>query len=217
LKSGEHSWSRIFSSGGLLSWQAANDSRRVLGNCPIEVLGSTEASGVAWREQSTEENAEWTVLPNVSIRADQDSFLEVASPYSGIPGWLTMGDHVLIKSDTSFELLGRGDHIAKIEDKRVSLSAIEHQLIKTPWIEDAAAVALSKSNRQFVGAVLQLTENGKAELIRLGKRRFANMLKSLLDAVEPVAVPKRFRYVDVMPVNSQGKKETAALKQLLEQ
>jgi acyl-coenzyme A synthetase/AMP-(fatty) acid ligase len=64
---------------------------------------------------------------------------------------------------------------------------------------------------------LQLTEEGETELIRLGKRHFANMLKSLLDAVEPVAVPKRFRYVDVMPVNSQGKKETAALKQLLEQ
>lgn len=217
LNSATRGWSRVFSSGGLLSRQAASDSQRVLGTCPIEVFGSTETSGVAWRQQLGESNQDWTALPRVSIRTDQHSFLEVESPFTGMSGWLTMGDHVQINSKTSFELLGRGDHIAKIEDKRVSLSSIEQQLMKTYWIEDAAAIALTESDRQFVGAVLELSNDGEAELTRIGKRRFAENLRAKLDAIESVAVPKRFRYVKTMPVNAQGKRDATALRKLLEQ
>jgi acyl-coenzyme A synthetase/AMP-(fatty) acid ligase len=127
-----------------------------------------------------------------------------------------MGDLARIKSDSTFELLGRGDHIAKIEDKRVSLGSIEQQLTDSPWITEAAAVALDQSGRQFVGVVLQLSGRGCDELARLGNLKFANSLKSLLGMIEPVAIPKLFRYVDAIPVNKQGKRESAALTELFE-
>ena len=63
-----------------------------------------------------------------------------------------MGDRVRFAGDGCFELLGRGDHLAKIEDKRVSLAEIERYLLETPWITDAACVALEDGRRQYVGA-----------------------------------------------------------------
>ncbi len=125
LPSGSASWRSVFSSGGLLPPSAAGDTERVLGACPIEVLGSTETSGVAWRSRQSARSPCFTAMPRVETRCGADDFLEARSPFSGEPAWLTMGDRVRFAGDGCFELLGRGDHLAKIEDKRVSLAEIE--------------------------------------------------------------------------------------------
>ena len=46
-------WRAVFSSGGFLPADAAADVTRVLGAEAVEVLGSTETSGVAWRTASS--------------------------------------------------------------------------------------------------------------------------------------------------------------------
>jgi acyl-coenzyme A synthetase/AMP-(fatty) acid ligase len=208
-------WTQVYSSGGLLVKQAAIDSARVLGACPIEVLGSTETSGVAWRQQTGEVQS-WLTLPAVSIRTDASGFLEVLSPFSGVDEWLPMGDFATINGDTRFDLLGRGDHIVKIEDKRVSLAAIEQALLKSAWVGDAAPVGLSKSQRQFVGAVIELTAAGRARLNALGRKTFGAMLRAELQSIEPIARPRYFRYVDQIPENTQGKRESKILAELFE-
>ena len=124
-------WQIVFSSGGLLPDYAAGDALRLLGCCPVEVLGSTETSGVAWRQQDESGAATlWHTLPEVRVRQDEEGFLEVSSPFTGLSGWHRMGDKVSLATGRSFELLGRGDHIVKIEDKRVSLAEIEQYLIQ---------------------------------------------------------------------------------------
>jgi acyl-coenzyme A synthetase/AMP-(fatty) acid ligase len=208
-------WRAAFSSGGLLPGNAAADALRVLGVCPVEVLGSTETSGVAWRRQVASDATSFTTLPRVEVRAGEDDLLEARSPFSGRSGWLTMGDQVRFLGAGRFELLGRGDHLAKIEDKRVSLAEIERYLLESPWLADAAAVALADGARQYVGVVAQLSAAGAAELQRRGRRSFSEALKSGLHSrVERVALPRKFRYVDAIPVDTQGKRRQAVLAEL---
>jgi acyl-coenzyme A synthetase/AMP-(fatty) acid ligase len=194
--------------------EAAADVTRVLGACPAEVLGSTETSGVAWRRQIGGSVA-FEAMPRVETRVDENGLLEVRSPFSGHPGWLQMGDRVRFDASGGIELLGRGDHLAKIEDKRVSLAEIERYLRENPWIADAAAVALDDGKRQFIGAVVQLNAAGQAEVSRRGSRAFNEALKTSLSArLEPIARPRKFRHVDAIPVDSQGKRRGAALQAL---
>jgi acyl-coenzyme A synthetase/AMP-(fatty) acid ligase len=212
-----HPWHRVFSSGGLLPEQAARDSERLLGTTPVEVLGSTESGGVAWRQRSGRRDAErWRTLDEVRIRADQDGFLCVSSPFTGHSGWFRMGDLVRIRRDRSFELLGRGDRIAKIEDKRVSLAEIEQWLSTHEYVADCAAVAVDDDARQAIGLVIVLTQSGRMQLAEQGRQRLARALrKALRERFEAVVMPRRFRYVETIPVNPQGKREHHALVRLL--
>ncbi len=209
-------WAAVFSSGGLLPGPAAADARRVLGVWPIEVFGSTETSGVAWRSQATADAVRWHGLAPVETRAGADDLLEVRSPFTGQAGWLQMGDVVRLLPDRSFELLGRGDHLAKIEDKRVSLAEIERALLATALVADAAAVAMEERGRQFVGAVVKLSASGSALLESRGRRALGERLKEALrEKLEHIAVPRRFRYVETIPVDAQGKRRPSELRALL--
>jgi acyl-coenzyme A synthetase/AMP-(fatty) acid ligase len=206
-------WQAVFSSGGLLPTEAAADATRLLGVCPVEVLGSTETSGVAWRRQDGAAPPVFTAMPKVETRSGADDFLETRSPFSGQPTWLTMGDRVRFLDVGRFELLGRGDHLAKIEDKRVSLVEIEQCLLETPFIKEAAALALEDRGRQYVGVVAELNSSGVAELARIGRRPFTEGLKAALrPRIERVALPRKFRFVDAIPVDTQGKRTRRTLE-----
>jgi len=217
-ESGARAWRVIFSSGGLLPDYAASDAARLLGSYPVEVLGSTETSGVAWRRQDKHGASEvWHTLPEVRVRQDNMGFLEVSSPFLGLSNWHRMGDKVRLESNRSFELLGRGDHIVKIEEKRVSLAEIEQRAIALPDVTDAAATSLEDGARQFIGLVLQLNDAGNKELEQLGRKDVGQKIRqSLSGKLDPVAIPKKIRYVDVIPVNSQGKRQPAVIRDLFD-
>ena len=211
-------WRSVFTSGGLLPDYAASDAMRLLGFCPFEVLGSTETSGVAWRQQQDRGAAElWHTLPEVRVRQDEEGFLEVSSPFMGLSSWHRMGDKVRLETNRTFELLGRGDHIVKIEDKRVSLAEVEQYAVDLPWIVDAAAAALEDGARQMVGLVLTLNDTGQAKLEQSGRKDISEEIRLFLrERLDPVAVPKKFRYVDAIPVNPQGKRQPAVIRELFD-
>lgn len=211
-------WNIVFSSGGLLPDYAARDATRLLGTCPVEVLGSTETSGVAWRRQGEHGAAEaWHTLPEVRVRQDDEGFLEVSSPFMGLSSWHRMGDKVRLESNRSFELLGRGDHIVKIEEKRVSLAEIEQRALELDAVTDAAATALEDGARQFIGLAVQLSEQGRKALESRGRKDIGRELRAALaDKLDPIAVPKKFRYIDVIPVNPQGKRQPAEIRALFD-
>ena len=212
------SWRIIFSSGGLLPDHAAAAATRLLGTCPVEVLGSTETSGVAWRQQTEQGVAEvWHTLPEVRVRQDQEGFLEVSSPFMGLSSWHRMGDKVRLESNRSFELLGRGDHIVKIEEKRVSLTEIEQFAIALPEVSDAAATSLQDDARQYIGLVLQLSDSGSEALEQQGRKGLGNIVRQALgQKLDPIAVPKKLRYVDLIPVNPQGKRQPTEIRALFD-
>jgi acyl-coenzyme A synthetase/AMP-(fatty) acid ligase len=212
LAAGEARWRAVFSSGGMLSAEAGADATRVLGVAPIEVLGSTETSGVGWRRVAA---PRFAALPSVELRTSADELLEVRSPFSGCDDWLRMGDRVRLHEDGGIELLGRADRIAKIEDKRISLAEIEAQLGAHPWVKDSAAVALDRGGRQHIGAVVELNASGRAALAERGRAALGRELRAALRGrIDAVAMPRVFRYRDSIPVDAQGKRQAAALAAL---
>jgi acyl-coenzyme A synthetase/AMP-(fatty) acid ligase len=204
-------WRAIFSSGGMLAADAVADATRVLGVCPTQILGSTETSGVAWRSQA----ATFATLPGVQVRAGADEVLEVRSAFSGQDDWVPLGDRVRFTGDGSFELLGRADHVVKIEDKRVSLTEVELALSAHAWVKEAAAVALADGARQSVGAVIELSAAGRSALAEHGRAAVTAALKAVVRGkVDPVAVPRLFRFPEALPVDAQGKRQAARLREL---
>ncbi len=129
-----------------------------------------------------------------------------------------MGDKVALSTLRSFELLGRGDHIVKIEDKRVSLAEIEQHAMAHPWVIDAAAVALDDDARQYIGVVLQLNDDGQAEMQSRGRVDINKQIKKWLrKKTDPVALPRKFRYEDKIPADPQGKRQPTIIRQLFDQ
>jgi acyl-CoA synthetase (AMP-forming)/AMP-acid ligase II/3-hydroxymyristoyl/3-hydroxydecanoyl-(acyl carrier protein) dehydratase len=181
-----------------------------------EVYGSSETGVIAWRtQQETIENTRWQAFPKVNVTADSNHILSVRSPYIDQDSHLT-SDRVIIDASGQFDLQGRIDSIVKIEGKRVSLTAIEHRLMSHPWIKYIKVMALHR-HRIETAVVSQLTQQGEAQLMIIGRRAFIQQLTlHLRPQFEPTVLPRRWRFVDLMPFNAQGKLPLAPLQALCE-
>ncbi len=213
----------IVSSGGLLPTATATAVADALGQPPLEVLGSTETGGVAWRRQSqSASKSAWQPLGGVTVNVDApDRRLRVKSPFvSGPAGdWFVMGDCVAPADNGAFYLLGRGDRIVKIEDKRLSLTELETRLERHPFVDACAAVDLhpAEDARMAVGMIVVLSEQGRRSLAEGERSRLNNDMEAILSPfVDPVFVPKLWRYTDRLPENSQGKVSAAAARRLFD-
>ncbi len=199
----------VFSSGGPLPAEAAAHAHRVLGLAPREVYGSSETGGIAWR---THERPAWAALPGVAWRLTDDATLEVRGPHLPSGEWYRTADRAQVSGE-GFTLLGRADRIAKIEEKRVSLDALERELLASGLLEEAKVLVLA-DRRVELGAVGVPSAAGAA-LLATSKKALVDALRGHLKrAVELVALPRRFRFVAQLPVNAQGKVPQAALEVL---
>ncbi len=204
----------VFSSGGPLPDEALPLCLRLLGQTPIEVYGSSETGGVAWRQRQLDGALAWQVLPGVAIRVE-DGALQVQSPHTDSQGWQTMSDRVRVTPD-GFELLGRSDRIFKIEEKRVSLNAVEQALIHTGLIVEVRVLVQVGQRTQLIVAAVPSTE-GWLLFERGGKQLLNARLRAALElVVEPSVLPRRWRYVSELPVNGQGKTTESALLALFD-
>jgi hypothetical protein len=183
----------------------------------MEVYGSSETGGIAWRQRADRSDEAWKAFPGVHWRIDPDeNALEVSSAYLPSSAWFRTADRATAAAEGSFLLNGRIDRIAKIEGKRISLNAIESLLVESPHVA-AARVIVFEGSRQQVAAFVVLSENGRQRLAELGRLQFSRGLRNLLvDAIEPVGLPRIWRYPDALPVNTQGKTTVAELRVLLE-
>lgn len=206
--------SMIFSSGGPLPLDAAQQVCRLTGLHPIEVYGSSETGGIAWRTQKTPDNASWQTLPNVAVALDEAGLLKVRSPHLPDANWFHCADRSELTDDGGFRLLGRSDRIIKIEEKRVSLSAMEQQLADAQEVTEARIVPI-EGDRLVLAAVVVLSPAGQRLLENHGKLVINRQLRQHLSHhVEAVALPRRWRYVAHLPQNAQGKTTQADLRQL---
>lgn len=207
----------VFSSGGPLSDAALSDCLRQFGRAPIEVFGSSETGGIAWRQRHPTASATWLPLPGVEWRVNED-LLEIRSPHAAATGWMITADSARAQG-ASFELLGRADRVLKIEEKRVSVAAIEAVLLASACLTELRVLSLpaGMGRRQQLAVVAVPNGAGWALFDALGKRGFAQHLRSqLLLSLEPPAVPRRWRFVAELPVNSQGKATQTALLALFD-
>jgi acyl-coenzyme A synthetase/AMP-(fatty) acid ligase len=201
----------VFSSGGALAPEDASHASKLLGQAPVEVYGSSETGGVAWREGM----GVWQALPGVAWRI-VDGQLQVLSAHAGSE-WVVLADVARVEG-TGFVLRGRSDRIVKIEEKRVSLDAIEAALCASGLADIARAVRLpdQAGRRQALAVFVVPTAAGQALLDAGGKPALNARLRAVLaEVVPPVALPRQWRYVDALPVNAQGKTSEAQLLALL--
>jgi acyl-coenzyme A synthetase/AMP-(fatty) acid ligase len=207
----------VFSSGGPLPADALPAVSRAFGQAPIEVYGSSETGGVAWRQRQTADEA-WTPLPGVAWRiAADDRSLEVHSPHLPDAAWMRLADRARYTDGDRFVLLGRADRIVKIEEKRISLDMIEALLAQSPLVEQARVIVI-EGQRSRIAAFVVLSASGKDKLSVSGKLEMNQTLRDMLaDSVERIALPRIWRYLDVLPVNAQGKTTHASLEALLDE
>jgi acyl-coenzyme A synthetase/AMP-(fatty) acid ligase/3-hydroxymyristoyl/3-hydroxydecanoyl-(acyl carrier protein) dehydratase len=214
----------VFSSGGPLPPEAADSTLALLGVAPVEVYGSSETGGVGWRQRARHGDT-WQPLPGIEFKI-ADGELCVRSPHLPDTAWWRTSDRATPAGDgmDGFELHGRADRIVKIEEKRVSLTAIEQRLADSadvaearvlmlaaePAVADADGAVVAHAARPAV--VATLSDAGRAKLALVGKPALVAELRAgLLAVVDRVALPRRWRFVDALPVNAQGKSTEALL------
>ena len=209
----------LVSSGGPLPVDGLQLSHRIFGKTPFEILGSTELDGIAWRQRKVLDAAEgedpvdpvdpvsarWRPMPDTEIRADEDGVLAVRSPRLDPAQWFRGDDRIRFDADGRFELLGRVDRIAKIEEKRVSLTALEAEAVASGLLETAKAFQLP-DDAKTLALVGVPTDAGRRMLETEGKLALVRALKAKLNArFEKVVQPRRWRFEPVMPADARGK------------
>ncbi|MFA0621707.1 AMP-binding protein, partial [Vibrio sp. 10N.222.49.A4] len=205
----------VFSSGGPLPTESAHQSRGLLGHLPIEVFGSTETGGIAFRQQQSVQTP-WQLFDCIKASLNSENCIKLLSPYIDKNNWYQTADECEMVSDNQFILKGRTDRVIKIEEKRVSLVEVEKRLEQLPWISECVVIPFEEPERLILASVLVLSEEGQATLATMSKGKFWLMLRSELRKwLEPIAIPRKYRVVDEIPLNSQGKRLTSHIEQLV--
>jgi len=210
---------RVFSSGGPLMPEAAELCHQQLGQHPVEVYGSSETGGIAWRVRHTHGDT-WTCMPGITIAQHADDCLAVISPHLPDNTPFETADRVRLQDVNRFELLGRADRIAKIEEKRVSLSAIESRLCESPHVREARVLVLEATGtatREQLAAVVVLTSGHDTQAVSARRALSQALREHLAQAFEPAALPRRWRFVEALPINEQGKVTHQSLRQLFDE
>ncbi|VVN37882.1 Tyrocidine synthase 3 [Pseudomonas fluorescens] len=202
---------RVFSSGGALPVEAAQSLQQRLKQWPMEILGSSETGGIAWRQGDDL----WQPFAGVELSQDSEGALLIASAYLPAGHIEHTADAARIAADGRFELLGRLDRIVKLEEKRISLPMLEQALMAHNWVAEAR-LGVVQENRASLGALLVLSEQGLHALRNQGRRTLTEGLRQHLSQhCEALALPRRWRLLRQLPLNAQGKLPQADVEALL--
>lgn len=193
----------IYSSGSLLDATTSQNTYTMFAVSPFEIFGSTETGGVASRQQIY--GIQWTVFNPVSVKQTDENMLSVESDFSCQNPYI-MSDVVEFINENQFLLKGRGDRMVKIAEERVSLPEMEEKLCAYQYINKSYVSTLTKKERTIVCAAITLNEDGKQHIIKNGRHLFINELKQYMLKFFPnVVLPRKFRIIENIPTNIQGK------------
>ena len=200
----------FFSSGGPLSADAASKYAAAFGAAPVEIYGSTETGGIAWRRQ--DQTDAWQALNGIEVNRGDDGALNLRSPHLGHDDWHRTDDIIAFDTDGRFRLQGRLDRVIKLDGKRVSLPELESRLGLHPYVAQAAVASLEGMSRERVGAVVALTDAGSAALLERGRVALAKVLRRHLAAYfDIVVLPRFWRFRFALPFDARGKLPAAAV------
>ena len=200
----------FFSSGGPLAAASAQRFVAAFGAAPLEIYGSTETGGIAWRSQARTDA--WTPLPGIDVRAGEDGALDVRSPHLGHDRWHRTDDQAAFDGHGRFRLEGRLDRVLKVDGKRVSPGELESRLRLHPWIADVALAPLAAASRQRLGALVVLSADGDDALRRDGRVSLVKALRRHLAAwFDTVVLPRHWRFHRALPFDARGKLQAAAV------
>ncbi|OZB05807.1 MAG: hypothetical protein B7X54_04365 [Idiomarina sp. 34-48-12] len=204
----------VFSSGGPLSELVPACFLQYQLEPPIEVYGSTETGGIAWRQRFTAQQP-FTLFTAIEARQGDDDTLVLRSPHLANNDWHPSNDRVEFVSANKFLMKGRADRIVKLAEKRVSLDEVENYVNQLPWVVKAKCCVLKGAVRTELGLAVELNELGLKHFHEHGKFSLRQRLRQhLSQRFELVVLPRKFRYLEQLPYNDAGKVTEAALLQL---
>ena len=197
----------IVSAGGPLELRTRQQLHAWCGLTPTEIYGSTEAGVMAHRAALSDEEP-FTLFSDVSMEIGP----KVSLRSGHVATALTLDDKIELVSARTIRLLGRSDRIVKIEEKRVSLSAIEVALTKLPGISAAAALVVTRGGRDLIGAAV-VSEEVTAPTPITGAE-YVTLRRNLATVLEPYALPRIVLKVPALPETALGKRDSRALAEL---
>lgn len=206
----------IFTSGGAVSPELAVQCGKLFNFFPMEVYGSTETSGIAYRQQN-KDGLLWTPFDNAKLWLGEDGCLRIISPYIKNPEGFATADLAEFQEDGRFLLKGRSDSIVKIEEKRISMTEVENRILETGLVEDVKVVAMASDVRQYLAAAVVLNADGRKKFENTEKYLINRYFHDfLMKYFENVVIPKKWRFMDKIPVDVQGKKHKLEIMALFE-
>lgn len=188
---------RVFSSGAPLPLEAAGLLFTRFGWSVLEVLGSTETGGMASREPAF--TSRYRALPGITIDEAEDGRMLVRSPF--VPGSSELayrgGDAIRAHDDGTFEHLGRLDGVVKIGGTRIAVREVELLLLGLPHVVDAAVIVedVEGLRGKELWAVVATAHPYDPASVRA----------ALAAWLDPVVMPRRYRFVTSLPREDNGK------------
>lgn len=189
---------RVFSSGAPLPADTAKGLHQRAGWTTTEVLGSTETGGIAWRERTSLPATPWQPFPGITVTAGEGDLMHLESPLlsADVPQPFIGGDRVKPLGDGRFEHLGRADGVLKIGSTRVSVAELAARLAEIDGVRDAAVLPVEVGGARGIETWAALVAPGlEPKVIRKALRKW----------LSPVVIPRRFRFVDELPRQANGK------------
>jgi acyl-coenzyme A synthetase/AMP-(fatty) acid ligase/uncharacterized membrane protein/3-hydroxymyristoyl/3-hydroxydecanoyl-(acyl carrier protein) dehydratase len=193
----------IYSSGGPLPEDVARKACELTGFWTMEIYGSTETGGIAYRQSKN--GPVWKPFEVCKMSVAENGCLNIKSSYILEADGFTTGDLVELYDDGRFLLKGRSDSIVKIEEKRISLPEVENRLKQTGLVQDVRVVPMV-GKRQYLAAAIVLNEAGREKFAGASKLTINNYFHDyLLKFIENTVSPKKWRYLEELPQNTEGK------------
>jgi acyl-CoA synthetase (AMP-forming)/AMP-acid ligase II len=206
----------IFSSGGTMDLDVARQIEQYSGQKLIDIYGSSETGGIAWRKPVSDER--WFPFPGITIEPSADQQHLLRSPYLPTTTPATpclLNDKLELCKDGRFNLLGRIDRIVKVEEKRLSLNEMEQALQQSGWVRQAHCRPWIGKRVRIVAVVI-LTAQGLDYVKQHGRGALIKQLRHLLlDIFETVVLPKKWLFIDQLPLSTQGKIDHERIANLL--
>lgn len=178
-----------------------------------EIYGSTECGVIAHRVHREE-----GLTDNWALSSDATLTIEEGAPYFFSPhssssvqdslGRVALDDKLTLLTSKTFKLLGRADRVAKIGEKRLSLTEIENTLLTELGLV-AQALVVKRGAREAIGVIVDREHSTTYD-----SSAHVEYRKKLINHLEPLALPRYWRSVEKMPHNAQGKLEISVLEKL---
>lgn len=206
----DHGLRLAFSSAGVLDETDERDFRQ-RNNVPVmEVYGSTETGGIAFRCRGRDETF-FSPFHVIEARIAQET-LKIRSPFVSPEiirddlGFYLVPDRVKLCPGNTFAILGRSDTVVKIAGIRVDLDQVRSVLKTMDGVSDALVLTKPVSR----GRAFDICALVEGDCTQTDIRQF------LAGRLEAVAHPRRIKVVDHMPMTRSGKYDRTGVAALFE-
>ena len=158
----------------------------------MEIYGSTETGQIASRR--TTETAEWTLFPEVTLRAAQG---RVWASGGHVESPMPMADELELLTAERFLLHGRTADLINIAGKRSSIDYLNHQLNAIPGVIDGAFFMPAGHDDNTVTRLMAFAVAPDMST--------ATLLAALRERIDAIFIPRPLVLLASLPRNSTGK------------